>query len=89
MTKEEFVNSVFHLARVAESATMRSLKGPSGRTPPADAVRRSGWFLLLDAADRAMVSEVVREAIEMSVFTMLCCGSGSSGCGHESDADVH
>ena len=79
---------------VSQSAidnTIDNLNDPPGRNPDNRLLAQSEWFKSLNASDRAMVGEIISEAVHESVFGFLCVLDGvrsTSAVGTSSDLNL-
>jgi hypothetical protein len=78
VTPEAFAHAVkteaFDSAVEVVTGTLRD--GPPGRRPSPRSVAMSAWYAGLEDSDRAMVTEVIRDATHSAVFGVLCMLDG-------------
>ena len=78
MTPEEFVKVVERVVRdAAIGDSIALLEKPPGRRPRPEHVALSSWYCALPPADRDRVLDVVRGAIDLTVFGFLCVLDGA------------
>ena len=55
-----------------------SLLKPLGRKPSENLVAMSDWYNNLNDGDKYMVIKIIRESVDMSIFSFLCVIDGVS-----------
>lgn len=79
MNCEEFVKVVkLQTSDSAVDGIIKSLKDPPGRKLAQRLLWLSRWYNQLDASNRAMVREVLKEAAEMAVLDFSAFWTGSA-----------
>jgi hypothetical protein len=77
MNSEEFVELIRIVVRDgAASDVLSVLETPPGRAPPEELRERSDWFNALDDNQKKMVSSVILDAVDRTVFGFLCVIDG-------------
>lgn len=77
MDQTEFINAIkTAVAESSKKAVLLSLVSPSGRQPEQDLVDLSTWYNALGVNDKEMIGTVIKEAIDSTVFGILCVLDG-------------
>jgi len=77
MHSKEFIETI---KIVVEEASIKgiqeNLNKPVGRHPDQKLIELSRWFNSLSLEGKSMVSKIIKESVEMSVFGFLCVLDG-------------
>ncbi|MGC4053824.1 MAG: hypothetical protein QM757_32210 [Paludibaculum sp.] len=72
MNKEEFVQLMFKIGAGTIDSVVEKLEKPTGRQPYESAVRRSKWYVDLNDENKAMIREVIRVSVQVTMMSVLC-----------------
>ncbi|WP_284140760.1 MULTISPECIES: hypothetical protein [unclassified Virgibacillus] len=77
MNNEDFVKNIIEVVR-EESITdsVEDLIDPPGRKPSSEDIELSSWFNQLDDTDREKLIEVVKRAVDTSIFGLFAVLDG-------------
>ena len=77
MDAEEFVEAIrIGVRDAAVEGTLDTLKRPPGRRPSEAPVQRAAWFNSLDKEQQRLLSEIVLQAVDSTIFGFLCVLDG-------------
>jgi hypothetical protein len=93
MDGREFVERLTVAVRdQAISGTLARLTKPAGRNPGQEALDRCKWFNALDSQSRYLLQSCIRDAINDTIFGMLCALDGVraiNDCSSEGHLELH
>ena len=79
MDSKEFVDSIKEVViNNSIQSVLTNLIKPAGRAPAKKLLLLSEWYNNLNDTDKNIVKEVIKEAVEMSTFSLLCVLDGVS-----------
>ena len=70
VTPEDFAAAIDANVQAGTEGLVRYLRSPSGRNPPQEWVRWSGWFNALQESDQTMVVDLLHEAAFQASFNI-------------------
>lgn len=77
MDSQQFVDALrLVVSDAAKSDVPKLLEKPPGRAPAANLREMSAWYLRLSEDDRVMVRRVLAEAVDATMFGLLCVLDG-------------
>ena len=77
MNTEEFINAIKTVVVNGSIESMHeTLNRPPGKKPVQDLVELSDWFNKLNDENKRMLLKVIKQSVEMSVFSFLCILDG-------------
>lgn len=76
MNSERFVEIVKEVRDAAIEDTFSFFEKPPGKKPRKSHIETSQWLNALDAEDKLMLRELVKEGIDYSLFGLLCAFDG-------------
>ena len=77
MNKEEFIDAIKITVRQSTINDIKSiLTTPIGRNPDPNAVKLSNWYNKLADTDKENLHEVIKQAVDSTLFGTLCVLDG-------------
>jgi hypothetical protein len=79
MNAEQFIDVIKKVVSEGSvKGVQSSLTKPPGRKPSENLVAMSEWYNNLNDGSKSMVIKIIREAVEMGIFSFLCVLDGVS-----------
>jgi hypothetical protein len=79
MNAEQFINVIKEVVSEGSvKGVQSSLINPPGRKPSENLVEMSEWYNNLNDGSKSMVIKIIRESVELGIFSFLCVLDGVS-----------